>query len=496
MPTIAAMYLRKSRKEEDEPLEETLRKHHEALTEFASKNNITIPPDGIYEEVVSGDSLSARAKMLKLLTELDKYEAVLCMDIDRLGRGAMKDQGTIFEAFKNHNVLIITPGKTYDLANDLDDSMVAFKALFGREELKMIKSRLIRGKLKTIQEGCYVANAPFGYVNIRKNKKPTLEIVPEEAVAVQLIFESYLEGSGCQAIADKLNALGYKPHRVSKFSRTSVGQILRNPTYIGKIAWNRHSYKQAKTIGGARTRTQNPEAEWLLFDGLHEAIIDEQTFNKANLILAGRYHPPYRKPDEIKNPLSGILICSKCGRNMTRIPLMGKKYQNPIIGCPTASCQMSSRQDIVEGLVFTLLRSVSAQLKASEPQINPFTVDSSTIRKNVTSELATLRSQFDRLQDLLEQGIYSAEDYLERKEKLTERIKASERELRELDKPQLSVAEIAEKLDNVLDSYWQGTPIQQNALLKSVVCKIEYSKPKGSAWTTPPELTLTEWAKA
>lgn len=100
--------------------EEVLAKHRAALEELADR--LGLPVDGVYEEVASGEKLYARPEMLKLLERIraGEVEAVLCMDIDRLGRGGMADQGTILDAFRESRTLIITPEKTYDLTNDVD----------------------------------------------------------------------------------------------------------------------------------------------------------------------------------------------------------------------------------------------------------------------------------------------------------------------------------------------------------------------------------------
>lgn len=81
------MYLRKSRAEEGQSTEEVLAKHRAALEELADR--LGLPVDGVYEEVASGEKLYARPEMLKLLERIraGEVEAVLCMDIDRLGRG-------------------------------------------------------------------------------------------------------------------------------------------------------------------------------------------------------------------------------------------------------------------------------------------------------------------------------------------------------------------------------------------------------------------------
>ena len=125
----AAAYLRKSRMEEGMATDEVLAKHQKTLTDYAAAHGIHIIDT--YPEVVSGESLYARPQMLRLLQDVEdgKYDAVLCMDLDRLSRGRMKDQGIILDAFRDSGTLIITPEHTYNLSDDLDDEMAEFKKI-------------------------------------------------------------------------------------------------------------------------------------------------------------------------------------------------------------------------------------------------------------------------------------------------------------------------------------------------------------------------------
>ena len=89
----AAAYLRKSRMEEGMATDEVLSKHQKTLHDYAASHGIHILEE--YPEVVSGESLYARPQMLRLLQDVEdgKYDAVLCMDLDRLSRGRMKEIG-------------------------------------------------------------------------------------------------------------------------------------------------------------------------------------------------------------------------------------------------------------------------------------------------------------------------------------------------------------------------------------------------------------------
>lgn len=92
--TDAAAYIRKSRLEEGMDTQEVLSKHQKALVEYAAAHQIHLIE--IYPEVVSGESLYARPQMLRALQDVEegRYDAVLCMDLDRLSRGRMKDRAS------------------------------------------------------------------------------------------------------------------------------------------------------------------------------------------------------------------------------------------------------------------------------------------------------------------------------------------------------------------------------------------------------------------
>ena len=141
-----AIYLRKSRMDpESESVDETLARHTDTLMKTAASLELNVVK--IYKEVVSGDGLFTRPEMLRLLhdVEEDMYSAVLCVEIDRLGRSSQKDGGIILETFQEHNVFIVTPNKTYDLNNEFDEQSVEMQSFIARQELKAIKRRRRKG---------------------------------------------------------------------------------------------------------------------------------------------------------------------------------------------------------------------------------------------------------------------------------------------------------------------------------------------------------------
>ncbi|MBT9147158.1 MAG: hypothetical protein DDT32_00910 [Syntrophomonadaceae bacterium] len=170
-----ALYLRKSRQDieaESRGEGETLAKHKRILLQFAKEKNLNIIK--IYEEVVSGESIIHRPAMLALLKAIEakEYDAVLCMDLDRLGRGNMREQGMILEAFQESGTKIITPRKTYDLSNEFDEEYSEFETFMARRELKLITKRLQRGRIASVMEGRYLGTRPPLRLRYCKSRRP------------------------------------------------------------------------------------------------------------------------------------------------------------------------------------------------------------------------------------------------------------------------------------------------------------------------------------
>ena len=104
------IYLRKSRADrelENQGHGDTLKRNRDTLIELAKKKHLVI--EEIYEEVVSGDSISARPQMQRLLNDVSegKWQGVLVMEIERLARGDTSDQGIVTNTFTYSNTLII-----------------------------------------------------------------------------------------------------------------------------------------------------------------------------------------------------------------------------------------------------------------------------------------------------------------------------------------------------------------------------------------------------
>lgn len=490
------MHLRKSRADLEAEARgegETLAKHEKLLLKVAKERKLNIVK--IRKELESGESLIHRPKMLKTLNEVEKclYDAVLCIDIQRLGRGDLKDQGLILEVFKSSNTKIITPEKTYDLSNEFDEEYAEFGAFMARREFKFITKRLQRGRVGSVEEGNYIApHPPFGYLIEKNNKERYLIPHPDQAPIVKMIFDWYTHHDpdvriGSNKIANELNKFSKSPTGKNWTSAT-VLNIIKNAVYAGRIQWKKKEEKKSTTPGKKSDVRTRPREEWIDVVGKHEPLISMETYQRAQDILKKKYHVPYQIVNGITNPLAGIIKCHYCGSSMIYRPY---KQRHPHIMCYNRSCQNRSARfeylesKIIEGLTQLLVSYKEDWSKYKRPQyIDNFAELNQKNIQRLEKELADLNRQKDNLHTLLEQGVYSVDTFIERSNILAKRVEDTKAAIAVLNK---SIEESIQKnkvkkdiipnIELALDLYYKtDDPKKKNDLLKSVLDYAVYKK--------------------
>lgn len=326
-------YLRKSRS--DDPtltVEEVLSNHELELNEYAEKHLGGRVPEGqVFREVASSETIDDRPEMVKLLKAIEspKIKAVLVREPQRLSRGDLEDAGRIIKIFRYTNTLVITPQRTFDLRDDMDREYFERELKRGNEYLEYAKKIMNNGKLTAVKKGNFIATfPPYGYRKIHykvdKEKCNTLEIIDSQADVVRMIFDLYVyQDMGFELIANRLNELGFKPQKDELWKKASIQDIISNEVYVGKVRWKYR--KTVKTIENQQVKKSNPRSkvnDYLLFDGIHPAIISQELFDLAQEKRGKNI--PIRKNMSITNPFSGIFKCAKCGKAMKLRPQNGK----------------------------------------------------------------------------------------------------------------------------------------------------------------------------
>ena len=491
-----AIYLRKSRADMDAEARgegETLKRHETILLALAKKMNINITK--IYREIVSGESIAARPEVQKLLTDVEArcFKGILVMEVERLARGDTMDQGLVAQTFKISGTKIITPMKIYDPNNEFDEEYFEFGLFMSRREYKTINRRLQTGRIASVKEGNYIAStAPFGYKRVILPRKEgvTLEIVPEEAEVINLIFDLYIKGFGPSQISTQLFKMGYKPRISKTWSRSSIVDILRNPVYNGKLKWGWR--KDVKEISNGNIKISRPiSKDFLLVKGKHPAIINDETWEKAQYITETKKTHKTSNNKVLTNPLAGLIICGKCNHTMVRLNQSNRGRKDAIYCEHHQFCgNVSSNLEVIEQRILysleDLMKNYTIRLGKNESLSSSLLEKKKNALPKLEKELNKLRGQTNRLHDLLEQGVYSIDTFLQRSNLLSKEISVLEAEILELkhniteeEKLLANKTQLLPKIQHVLDVYPTCTTAEEkNNLLKTVLQKVIYTKEK------------------
>lgn len=492
-----AIYLRKSRADiEAEELGEgeTLARHRKILTELAARKGLYV--EKIYEEIVSGaESIDGRPKIKQLIEDCyaGLYRGILVVEITRLSRGSSGDAQIIMDCLtygnRNNGILVVTPTKTYDVAHNSDDAeYMEFELFMSRREYKMIKKRMDRGKNQAIVEGDYMGSyRPYGYDILKTKTARTLIPNPEEAPIVTQIFEWAGKNNwSAGKIARTLTSMGVPTYRDGKeWSGATIKTILMNPTYIGKVRWN--DRMQVKTMVNGELVTSRPRSNhtdhYMEYDGKHKdyALVDEETF----LAAKSKYYSDKTKASfKLQNPLAGILRCKECGK-MMRLQLYKNRpdteprfYHNPSQICKVKSVLV---KDVMNALIHCLkLYIENYELKVDNlPDVDENTIMDQIEALNV--QLRKVERKLAKAFDDYEDGIYTANEFVERKAIHNAKIEAIKKQISELEvsiPEKEAYQEVIERLSDALNAILDEDldADAKNAFLKEVIEKIEFSR--------------------
>ena len=447
-----AIYLRKSRaKNQEEETDETLYKHKEILVDFAKKHDFRYV---IYQEVVSGDSIDNRPEMIRLLDDVENelYDGVLVIDLDRLGRGGEEDSGKIKRIFKKSDTLIITPNKIYNLENEDDETYMEFQTFLARQEYRLIKKRLIRGKKIGSKMGNFTnGTAPIPY---KYNPQTKGLIVDEEKLPIyNLIKYLYLDKLlSVDNIANELNKLGIPTlyDRGTKWHANVIQRILISETHLGKIISNKtkgNSKKGEKIIQYSRDK-------WIVVENCHSCVKTQEEHDRILELFKQRKQIAPRAKQGVFD-FSGLLKCSLCQHSMTFFVRKesDKVYMKPCWYVDNFGNKCPNRAGSVEEVSkFVKLKIIERKERLFKELKNGTNHDSSKIEliiKQKNKQLAKFNKALNNAKDAYDLGDYTRDEWIERKSKWENEIEKVNSDINELNEQMLKNSVIKNKEEDI-----------------------------------------------
>lgn len=483
-----AIHLRKSRADIEAEARgegESLSRHQQRLRALADRMELDVVAE--YREIISGDKLSDRPEMQRLLADVSsgKYDGVLTVEVSRLTRGDLMDQGLILNTFKYSGTRIITPEHTYDLSEDWDEDVITSDMMMARREYKYIKRRLQRGRLASANEGLWQSPAPFGYrkIKVPRGKGWTLAPDPEQAALVRMIYRMYAEeDAGGSKVARRLNALGSRTNKGNAWTASGVGQLVRNPVYMGCVRWN-DRVSVTRMVGGTLCVRREKCATPVIVQGRHEPLVSPELWEAAQRSKRAHDRVHCHNAAPVRNPLAGLVRCAICGRTMVRKDngnARGSRYD--MLRCTTPDCPTTATAlSIVERSVLATLEGWLLTCWETEPAAQPDRSRDDALEA-ARAQLQRLHAQRDRIFAAYEDGAYDTATFVRRRAEKDGEIEQAERALADLERhaapsePEAILAQLPQ-IRHVLDAYALAqTPEEKNRLLRTVIAHVDYSK--------------------
>ena len=217
-----------------------------------------------------------------------KVDKVLVYKLDRLSRSQKDTLFLIEDVFLKNDVDFVSMTENFDTSTPFGRAMIGILSVFAQLEREQIKERMQIGLDARAKEGYYHGGpyAPIGY----EYKDGDLVINEYEALQVRKIFELASTGLPIYSVYKYMRDHNYT-HKYGKWRDSAVRSCLTSIIYTGKIQWKGEIYQ-----------------------GRHEALIDEETFDKIQDYLLTRDLGRFRKhPFQRTTLLGGIIFCGNCG---------------------------------------------------------------------------------------------------------------------------------------------------------------------------------------
>ena len=457
----------------------------------------------LYEDRgISGKNITNRPGIKQLLQDAteNKFDLVIVWKLNRISRKLL-DILNIVELLNKHNIAFRSLTENFETETPSGKLQLNIMGAIGEFERETIAENVKMGLLARAKEGRWNGGVVLGYDLVelnnegKKRKNTILKINEKEANTVRRIFELYSQGHGYKAVVNRVNKEGHKTKRNGEFAVSTVKEILQNPVYIGKIRYNvRQDW--------SKKRRNNINANPILSDGIHEPIIDVETWNKVQVILKER-SKKHNKVYDCEFPLTGILKCPVCGAGMTINRSTAKRKDgtrriNEYYSCGnwknkgTAVCNSNSiRVEVADEYVLNKIMDLINDESILRKVVDNINNNKSTKLKPILQQLEQINKEIEKLTDKKSKNIELFEDGILDKSELSIRVKSINDDIEKLKyreqelKQDLQLAEgdpipfeiVNEVMKRFKEVFFEmSTSQQRKQLIQLLVSKITINK--------------------
>lgn len=428
---------------EEEQQLNALKNQIEMLENYINSQDEWRLVDRYIDEGETATTANNRKEYLRLYEDIntDKIDIVIIKDETRLNRHPLHWYEFIDRLTRNEKQLfLLSENKFY---SPDDEFIMGIKAGMARQYSRDLSKKILNAhRHRELKGSSIITNGKmWGYRQVNKQ----LEIDEEEAKIVRFIFNQYIAGDGFRKIQTSLDGMGIKNRNNKPFSMSTLKRIIRQEKYMGTLVCN----KTRKNFDTKKNK-QNSKEEWIIHENRIPPIVTKEVWEKANKILEskrtyknnanmiGRFTGLY--------PLSGKIICGKCGRKYyhTKYKTMkdsvwecqgyrvyGKNNPN---GCDNHKVSFSLLEEKTKESIERTIKDagdiIDHSIKALEVSLSKKQdfFETNTIEKKITQ----LNKKKDRLFELYSENIIKKDDFQIKYDEYNSSIEELENKIREI----------------------------------------------------------------
>ena len=417
----AIIYVRVSTTEQAE-FGYSLTAQQDICTEYAKRNNYIVLKIFI-EKGESAKTLNRTA--LKEMLEYarinkNKIDALIIYKIDRLSRNSLECLSLRYKLDK-YSIDLKSVTEPFD-----DSAMGTFTAdlfsIVAQLDNNVRAERTKIGMKQAVKEGRWLWNAPYGYTMEYINNKSYLK-PNKDARIVEKVFSDFISGKKQYQIIEDLAKQGIN------ITKQHLNNMLRNYLYIGKLKTNFFDE---------------------LITGLHEPIIDEITFYKAQAILNPSKNHSYNIKYNDIFPLKKFLKCPNCGRYLAASFSKGRHKRYPYYHCTTKGCSYKPiRADYAEYLFLEYLKYfemnkdfINDLFDYAKEFLSGLQQDNKNLVAYLKKEITILEEKKSKIEDFALDGTFTKETYLKKSNEIESEIISKKIQLHDYEDQLLNVEEL------------------------------------------------------
>lgn len=422
----------------------SIKHQEEHFEELIHSNNRWKFAGSYIDDGISGMHADKREEFQRMLRDakLGKIDMIITKEISRFARNTL-DSIQYTRELLSYGVCVWFQNDGINTIDDDSEFRLTIMAGVAQDEIRKLSSRVKFGHAQSIKNGVVLGHRMYGY----SNNQGKLELIPEEADMVRMVFRDYASGMSTPRIEKKLWNMGYRSFKGGKISRDVIKNIIRNPKYKGYYCGGKVKVVDMFT----KKQEFLPQSEWIMFkdDGSRvPQIIDETTWEKANAYLRERGEAIKSRRTSFKNEniFTGKLFCANDGDPywMKQHYIRGKedvrwvcsyKIKNGAASCDSFGLAESELKEVIAELINKSSENIDSILEEY------FEILQSSI-KNIPdnkNEISRLEKQIDLLKQKREKileynldGKISDDEFISRNKEYVKQIKQIESHILEI----------------------------------------------------------------